>query len=282
MSTIIPEQDLVLTHPSRCASPDAMSEYKASTYGDRIADLYDSWPGIPDDVAACVEFLAPLASRGPALELGIGTGRIALPLVARGIEVHGIDSSRKMIAKLRAKKGGQRIHTTLGDFAEVPVDGTYPLVFVVFNTFFALLSQEAQVQCFENVASHLSSGGVFVLQCFVPDVARFDRGQRTDTMFVDAERVRIEGTRYDQATQVVQSLHILIEHQRVATYPVQLRFAWPSELDLMARLAGLRLRERWSGWGRTPFTSASGQHISVFEKPARRSVRKSRLRGLRP
>jgi SAM-dependent methyltransferase len=246
-------------------TPNPMADYVPSTYGDRIADVYDSWPGTPTDTEQAVSFLAGLAGGGPVLELGIGTGRIALPLLEGGLEVHGIDASEGMIEKLQAKPRGGQIPVTIGDFADFDLRGEYSLVFVVFNTFFALLSQESQVSCMASVARHLAPGGLFVLEAFVPDISRFDRGQRTETLRVDADHVRMEATRHDPATQRVYSQHVLISDGNVQLYPVQLRYAWPSELDLMARLAGMRLRERWSDWERRPFDSSSGRHISVYE-----------------
>jgi SAM-dependent methyltransferase len=243
-----------------------MPKYAAATYGDRIAARYDEHYRLGDPTS-CVDFLAELAGNGAALELGIGTGRIALPLAARGVPVRGIDASRKMVAKLRAKKGGRKLPVTIGDFADVPVAGAYSLVFVVFNTLFALQTQEEQVRCFANVATRLAPGGVFVVEAFVPDVARFDRGQRTSAEHVGTDLLEIDVCVYDAKEQVVTTQHLLIERGRVVTYPVRIRFAWPSEMDLMARLAGLRLRERYSSFRKTPFTSASGGHVSVYEKP---------------
>jgi SAM-dependent methyltransferase len=243
-----------------------MRDYTASTYGDHIAARYDDLEGSMDP-AACVEFLAGLAGVGPALELGIGTGRVALPLAARGVEVHGLDASRKMVAKMRAKKGGKRIPVTFGDFRDVPVAGEFALVYVVFNTFFSLLTQEDQVRCFAAVARRLRPGGVFVIEAFVPDPTRFDRHQRTETFGVGVDYAHVGVNRYDPVGQVVSGQHIEIVRGRVKAYPLCIRFAWPSELDLMARLAGLHLRERHGGWRREPFTAASGAHVSVYERP---------------
>jgi SAM-dependent methyltransferase len=167
---------------------EPIKEYGPSTYGDRFADLYDEWvQSVPLDTEAAVAFLAELADKGPVLELAIGTGRIALPLARRGIDVRGIDASEQMVARLRAKQGGDRIPVTLGDFADVAVEGKFTLVYVVFNTLFALQTQEAQVRCFENVAAHLAEDGVLVVEAFVPDLSRFDRDQR-----VEANRVGLD------------------------------------------------------------------------------------------
>ena len=240
-----------------------MKDYDETTYGERIADVYDEWyAGL--DPAPAAETLARLAGGGPALELAIGTGRIALPLAARGVEVHGIDTSEAMVARLRAKPGGERIPVTMGDFADVGVEGRYALVYVAFNTFFALTSQEEQVRCFANVAAHLADGGIFVLEVFVPDLARFDRGQRVNATRVEADEVLLDLALHDPLTQSVSSQHVQIDASGVRLRPVQIRYAFPAELDLMARLAGLELRERWAGWSGEPFTAASGAHVSVY------------------
>jgi SAM-dependent methyltransferase len=244
-----------------------MDDYGSATYGDRIAAIYDSEVETPADTDETVAFLAELAGPGPVLELGIGTGRIALPLLERGLEVHGIDASERMVERLRAKPGGDRATVTIGDFAEVAVDGTFPLVFVVFNTFFALLDQDAQVRCFQRVAAHLAAGGAFAVEAFVPDPARFSSGQHLSTREVTAGTVRLDASVLDRARQRVHTQHVFLDEQGIRLYPVQLRYAWPSELDLMARLAGLQLAERWSGWHREPFTSTSQRHVSIYRHP---------------
>jgi SAM-dependent methyltransferase len=241
-----------------------MDDYGPSTYGDRWAEVYDEWGGGETETGPAVDLLAELAGAGPALELAIGTGRIALPLAARGIEVHGVDASEAMVAKLREKPGGDDIPVTMGDFADVAVDGRYSLIFVVFNTFFGLLTQDDQVRCFANVAERLTAGGVFLLEAFVPLLARFDRDQRTSTMEVELDAVHLHADRHDPVGQLVRSQHVRIREDGIRLFPVQLRYAWPSELDLMARLAGLRLRDRWEGWRREPFTAASESHVSVY------------------
>lgn len=243
-----------------------MDGYQASTYGDRIADVYDEWLFQPRDTEATVERLAELAGAGPVLELGIGTGRIALPLASRGLDVSGIDASAAMVAKLRAKPGGKTIAVTVGDFADVGVDSEFALVFVVFNTFFSLQTQDEQVRCFANAGKRLSAGGRFVIEAFVPDLSRFDRDQRVHAMNVDTNQVRLDVTRHDLANQQLETAHLLIGEAGVQFYPVRARYAYPSELDLMARLAGLELEYRWSGWGREEFSSQSGEHVSVYRK----------------
>ncbi len=246
-----------------------MKEFDESTYGDRIADAYDElFPHLnsPEYVTPMVDMLAGLAGDGPALELGIGTGRIALPLAARGVEVHGIDSSEAMVEKLRQKPGGDAIPVTMGDFAEFDLEERYSLVYVVFNTFFAPLTQEAQVRCFMNVTRHLSDGGFFVIEAFVPDVARFVDGQSIRAGRVTAGTVSIDISRHDPVTQNVTASQVHIGEDGVRLYPVKLRYAWPSELDLMGRLAGLTLRARTSDWQGNPFTASSTNHVSVYER----------------
>ncbi len=245
-----------------------MEDYGPATYGERIAEVYDELYGtqFEAETAAAVEFLAGLAGPGPALELGIGTGRVALPLAARGIDVHGIDASPAMVARLRAKPGGNRIPVILGDFADVGADGPFRLIFVVFNTFFGLLTQEDQVRCFQNVARRLADDGSFVIEAFVPDPGRFERGQQVAAVDVGPDRVRLHVAKHDPVTQQVSGLHILLTESGIKTYPVKIRYAWPAELDLMARLAGLRLKERWGSWDRAPFTAASPKHISVYAR----------------
>ena len=246
--------------------PDAPRPYDVSTYGERIADIYDDLPRLPANTERAVAFLAAVAGRGPILELGIGTGRLALPLVQRGFAVHGIDASPAMVAKLRAKPGADRITVAMGDFADVAIGGRFTLVFVAFNTFFGALTQDVQVRCFRGVAEHLADDGVFVIEAFVPDLTRFTHGQRTGATHVGTDAVYLETSIHDPVAQRVRSQQVVITQQGVRLYPVEVRYAWPSELDLMARLAGLRLRERWGGWSREAFDASSGAHVSVYER----------------
>jgi SAM-dependent methyltransferase len=241
-----------------------VTDYDAATYGERMAEVYDEWFAVPPDTEDTVEFLSDLAGPGPVLELGIGTGRVALPLAQRGHEVHGVDASEAMVEKLRAKSGDMPV--AIGDFAELDIEGEFSLVYVVFNTFFALLSQEDQVRCFSNVARRLGEGGVFVIEAFVPDMTRWDRDQRMEAHHVEDDSVILGVSRHDAVEQRVASNHLVVSEAGVKMYPVRLRYAWPSELDLMARLAGLRLRERWGGWRREPFTASSVKHVSVYER----------------
>ncbi|MEV0732169.1 class I SAM-dependent methyltransferase [Polymorphospora sp. NPDC050346] len=234
-------------------------------FGEDVAARYDD-PGSemsrPEVVGGTVDVLADLAGGGRALELGIGTGRIALPLAGRGVPVHGIDMSRAMVARLRAKPGGDAI----GDFATTRVDGTFSVAYLVFNTIMNLTTQEAQVACFRTVAAHLEPGGRFVVEVMVPDLRKLPAGQNVVPFRTSATGWAYD--LYDVATQEMSSNYVEVVDGRGSFWSVPFRYVWPAELDLMAQLAGLRLRERWDGWSREPFTSESGQHVSVWEKPA--------------
>jgi SAM-dependent methyltransferase len=234
-------------------------------YGDRWAAVYDDHHGHIDPGRA-VEFLAGLAGDGRVLELGIGTGRVALPLAARGVSVEGVDASAAMAGRLRAKPGGDSVPVTVGDMAGVPVSGRFRLVYLVANSLFALLTQERQAECFGGVARVLEPGGTFVIECFVPDLSRFDHGQRVQAPSVTANSAVIEASRHDKARQLVTTQVITLDAQGVQLRPVVIRYSWPSELDLMAGQAGLRLAERHAGWDRQPFTPASSSHVSVYQR----------------
>ena len=230
--------------------------------GDAAAEFEDVLRG---DEAATVAFLEGLARGGPALELGIGTGRVALPLAARGVRVDGIDFSPSMVARLRAKPGGDRIAVTMGDFAEAAVPGRYRLVYLVFNTLFNLLTQDAQVRCFANAAARLEEGGVFVVEAFVPSwLHRLPDGHYVEAEAVEAGSVTLDCGRHDPVAQRLDENHVVLSPEGTRLFPVVCRYAWPSELDLMARMAGLSLRERWGGWAREPFTAGSRNCISVY------------------
>jgi SAM-dependent methyltransferase len=237
------------------------------SFGEDDAEIYNAAPDVSQrgNTVATVAFLEQLAGGGPALELAIGTGRVALPLAARGIRVDGIDFSPAMVAKLRAKPGGDRIAVTMGNFADVPVQGTYRLIFVVFNTLFNLLTQDDQVRCFENVAAHLTDDGSFVVEAFVPTfLTRLRNDQYVDAETIGVHEVWLDVGRHDPVTQRLEESHVVLSRAGVRVYPIVTRYAWPSELDLMARIAGLRLKERWAGWNREPFTATSGTHVSVY------------------
>jgi SAM-dependent methyltransferase len=232
------------------------------TYSESLAEVYDQWFGSYEEAA--IDRLAELAGSGRALELGIGSGLLALPLAARGIEVHGIDLSPAMVAKLRAKPGGETIPVMMGNFADVAVTGEFSLIFVAHNSFFALQTQDEQVRCFQNVAAHLAAGGAFVLEAFVPQSANFTGGLKVTA--VTDERIGLKVSEHDPVRQRLKSQHVVIRNQEIRLYPVEIRYAWPAELDLMARIGGLRLRHRWSDWHRGEIGPDSARHISIYEK----------------
>lgn len=235
------------------------------SFGADAAEIYDAEPR--GDEPATVSLLEELARGGPALELAVGTGRIALPLAARGIPVDGVDLSPSMIAKLRAKPGGEHLPVTMGDFADVPVEGTYRLIFIVFNSLFNLLTQDDQVRCFENVARHLTDDGVFVVEAFVPTfLTRLRDDQYVDAEQVGASHVVLDVGRHDPVAQKLDESHVVLSSSGLRCWPIVTRYAWPSELDLMARIAGLRLADRWDGWERQPFLAASRNHVSVYRR----------------
>ncbi|MBM7436866.1 class I SAM-dependent methyltransferase [Streptomyces sp. HB132] len=237
-------------------------EQVAATYDDPDSEMFQ-----PVAVDPAVGLLAELAGGGRALELGIGTGRIALPLAARGVPVHGIDLSRAMVDRLRAKPGGgdDEIGVSIGDFTTTQVDGEFSLAYLVFNTIMNLTTQDAQVDCFRNVAEHLSPGGCFVIEVMVPELRKLPAGQNAVPFRTTPTRWAYDS--YDVATQSVNSNYIEVEEGRGAFRSIPFRYVWPAELDLMARLAGLRPRDRWEDWDRRPFTGESGRHVSVWEKP---------------
>ena len=240
---------------------DYFGEPVAATYDEESAEMFT--PGAVDPV---VDLLAGLAGGGRALELGIGTGRIALPLARRGVPVHGIDLSRAMVARLRGKPGGKQLDVTIGDFATARAEGTFALAYLVFNTIMNLTTQEGQVACFRNVSAHLAPGGCFVIEVHIPQLRRLPPGQNVVPYRVSPTRWAFD--LYDTATQAMSSNYIEIDGGRGEYTYFPFRYVWPSELDLMAQLAGLHLRERWGGWRREPFTSESDQHVSIWEKPA--------------
>jgi SAM-dependent methyltransferase len=236
-------------------------------FGERTAAHYDERSEAmarPEVVDPVVDVLAELAGDGDALEFAIGTGRIALPLAARGVRVAGIDSSEAMLSRLRAKPGADAIDAVLGDMATTRVDGEFSLVFLVFNTIGNLTSQDAQVACFQNAAAHLRGGGRFVIENGVPALQSLPVGQTVLPFRAEPEGFSYDV--YDVVTQRFSSQHFYLEDGRLEAYPVQFRYVWPAELDLMARLAGMRLEHRWTGWGREPFTALSPSHVSVYLK----------------
>jgi SAM-dependent methyltransferase len=238
-------------------------------FDDRIAKWYDATsrdmfePAVLDPA---VSFLADLAGTGAALELGIGTGRIALPLSRRGVRVHGIDLSPAMVAQLRAKPGADDIGVTIGDFATTEVDGTFELAYLVYNTIENLTTQDEQVACFRNVAAHLEPGGCFVIEVEVPALQRLPPGETVRAFTVTPTHLGFD--EYDIAAQILCSHHYWVVDGKLEIFSAPYRYVWPSELDLMARLAGMALRGRWSDWNRESFTSDSRKHVSLWEKVA--------------
>ena len=238
---------------------DHFGEDVAARYDESTAEV--SGPAVVDPM---VDFLAALAAEGAALELGIGTGRIALPLAARGIRVCGIDLSEAMVARLRAKPGGAELDVAIGDFATTRVEGTFSLAYLVFNTIMNLTTQDEQVACFQNVAAHLEPGGWFVIEVEIPQLQRLPPGETVRPFSVTPSHLGFD--EYDVAAQGLISHHYRVADGSFEAHSVPFRYVWPAELDLMARLAGLTLRERWSGWHREPFTSDSTKHVSVWAK----------------
>jgi cyclopropane fatty-acyl-phospholipid synthase-like methyltransferase len=238
-------------------------------FGERVAAVYDEHSASmfdPAVVGPAVETLAELAGDGAALEFAIGTGRIALPLAQRGVRVVGIDNSEAMLARLREKPGADRVEAMVGDMAATRVDGDFSLVYLVFNTIFNLTTQDGQVTCFANAAAHLRSGGRFVIEARVPELQRLPLGQTVLPWRADPTGVSYYV--YDVVTQRLSGQHYHVQDDgRLQPSPIEMRYAWPSELDLMARLAGMRLEDRWANWRREPFTALSPAHVSVYRMP---------------
>lgn len=249
-----------------------MRGYGPETFGKLNAEHYDVFHPADAGALEAVQVLADLAAGGPVLELAIGTGRIALPLAERGLAVSGIEASEEMIARLRAKPGGDAITVVRGDMADVAIDGEFDLVFLVFNTLFNLTTQDEQVRCFGNVARRLTQRGVFVIEAFVPDVAHFVDRERVRTVAVTFDSAFLEASAHDPVTQTIDYQYITLNPAGARLTPLPMRYAWPSEIDLMARLAGLQLRHRWGGWDRSAFTAASSKHVSVYGRPAEETL----------
>ncbi|MEW9532912.1 class I SAM-dependent methyltransferase [Microbispora sp. NPDC049125] len=238
-------------------------DFDASAYGRGIADVYDSTvEHLP--IEPPVDRIEKLAEGGPVLEFGIGTGRLALPLAARGLAVAGIDGSPDMVEALRAKPGGDRIPVAEGDFSEIRVEGTFALVLLAINTIFALPSQDAQVRCFRNAAAHLRPGGRFVVEAWVPDVGAFRDRSALRLLTLGDDAVVVEAARLSPAGQMMHTTKVRLTSDGVRLFPANHRYAWPSEMDLMARLSGMELEHRWSDWSGAPFTDDSRAHISVY------------------
>jgi SAM-dependent methyltransferase len=231
----------------------------AARYDETSDDMFE-----PAVVNATVGFLADLAGDGAALELGIGTGRVALPLAARGVAVHGIDLSEAMVARMRGKPGGDRIPVAIGDFATTRLDEEFSLAYLVYNTINNLTTQDEQVACFENVAAHLRPGGCFVIEVGVPSLQRLPFGETIRPFHVSENRLGFD--EFDVVNQGLVSHHLRAVDGKFEKRSIPFRYVWPAELDLMARLAGMTLRGRWGGWKREPFTRVSTKHVSVWQK----------------
>jgi SAM-dependent methyltransferase len=245
--------------PIRGFGPETFGALNAETYDDEHAPATQQG----------VDFLARLARGGSVLEFAIGTGRIALPLAERGLAVAGVEASAEMIAKLRAKPGGETIPVTLGDMSEVAPEGAFDVVVLVFNTLFNLTSQDAQVRCFANAARKLTDEGAFVIEAFVPDIGLFNQPDRVRARGISMRSLFIEAALHDPVGQVIRYQRmVFLEGGQFRLIPLPMRYAWPAELDLMARLAGLELAERWADWDGSPFTAASRSHISVYRRVA--------------
>lgn len=244
-----------------------MSE-DAGAYGEAWAQVYDRLYADRLDTESAVERLVALAPGGRMLELGVGTGRLALPLAAAGFAVTGVDASPAMLARLRAKPGADRITVIEADMIDPPVDGTFDLVVCAFNTLFLLPNQDSQVRCVAGAARLLAPDGALVVEAFVPDPARFESGQVLRADEVADDRVVLEATRHDPVAQTVRSARVVVGEQGIQVLPMVLRYCWPAELDLMARLAGLWRHERWGGWDGSPFGATSAGHVSVYRRAA--------------
>jgi SAM-dependent methyltransferase len=244
-----------------------VKDFGPKTFGELYADAYDDRLDMDQETSDSVAVLAGLAAGGRVLEFAIGTGRVALPLAATGLEVHGIETSEEMVAKLRAKPGGDAIPVTIGDMSEAGADGTFDLVFLVFNTILNLTSQEAQVRCLANAARHLNPGCVFVVETVLPELQGFVGTRAVRGMNAAKDFARFEVVEHDPLKQTLDYQRIIVTDEGTKLHPLAMRYIWPSELDLMARLAGLELRDRWAWWDKSPFTADSDQHVSVYAKP---------------
>jgi SAM-dependent methyltransferase len=242
-----------------------VKDYDAKSFGDLHADEYDALHN-PGTTEEAVDLLADLAGAGKVLELAIGTGRVALPLAARGLEVHGVEASEKMVAKLREKPGGENLPVTIADMADFSVRQEFDFVYLIFNTLCNLTSQAAQVSCFQSVARHLNPGGAFLIETFVPDLSRFTDGQSVRVKQLDFGSLILDAAVHDPVKQTIEFQRVGITEAGLKLLPLPMRYAWPAEIDLMAQLAGLELEARWGGWARTPFTAESDMHISVYRK----------------
>lgn len=241
----------------------------SATDYDRVAPYYDALTAALPDTAQSTDFLAEHAGDGRILELGVGTGRVACPLSLRGFDVTGLDNSAGMLARLRTRSDGAKVHVALGSFTDMPVDGEFSLIYAIFNTLFCAASQDEQLRTIQLAAGHLTPNGALVVETDLPDLARSDSSGRTlNTGNVERDRIIIEAAMHDPATQRIRTQTVIVSEQGIQMFPVMLRYFWPSELDLMAKLAGLRLERRYSNWDKSPYTRESTRQISVFRRPA--------------
>lgn len=237
-----------------------------SSFGPEEADRYDDYP-LRGDEQETVDCLERLACGGRVLELAIGTGRIAVPLTERGVVVDGIEQSEAMVARLRQKPAGAGLDVTIGDMSTATTGRTYPLVYLVFNTIHNLLTQQDQVRCFENVARHLEPGGAFLVEAqLASEVDDLPHHQYVRAESLEKDQVTLDVARYDPVSQLLEECHLTMGAGGIRVDPILTRYIWPSEMDLMARIAGLRLRSRWGGWNGEPFSARSTRHISVYER----------------
>ncbi|HVE46314.1 MAG TPA: class I SAM-dependent methyltransferase [Acidimicrobiales bacterium] len=244
-----------------------MAHFDPAAYGaSGIADEYDELYAGQWDTEGAVDCIAELAAGGRVLEFGIGTGRLALPLAERGLEVHGVDGSPDMVTRLRAKHGGRQVPVVIGDFASVRAGSDFALVVLAANTIFALPDQDAQVACFRNAAGHLAPSGLFVIEAWVPDVGAFRHNRMVRPRIMRPGTVSMETAELDPVAQMMRTTQVVFSDGSVRLYPADHRYAWPAELDLMAQLAGLRRESRWEDWRRSPFTAASQAHVSVYRR----------------
>lgn len=245
-----------------------MERIDISTYGDAIAEMFDAngWAGDPGDTEDTIEWLAKNSGAGPVLELGVGTGRVAVPLAQKGIAVHGMDASEGMLAQLRAKPGGDLVTLHVQDFTDFSLEMRFSMVYAVFDTLPFITDQEAQIRCFEKVAAVLEPGGRFVVQTSIPDPARYDRGQRTQTLRVEEDHVVITFNRRERMSQISSIQFAVLSEQGMQFFPMRVRTVMPSEMDLMARLGGLTPESRWGDWSGRPLRDSDDRHISIYRK----------------
>lgn len=237
-----------------------------NTYGDDHFGVYDALFGQRDDVDSVGSLLAEVAGGGRVLEFGVGTGRLAIPLAARGVEVHGVDNSERMLAVLRSKPAAAAIKTYLGDVTTIRIPESFQLVFIAFSTIYLMGSQQAQVECFRNAARHLPAGGRFLLEVFVHDRRQWPTAEQFSTTGIEADQVTARAAIHDPLEQIIRLQHLTIKPDGTSFRPNRLRYIWPSELDLMGQLAGMRRVNRWADWKKTPFSADSSSMVSVYEK----------------